>query len=192
MLNPPPVSPATFGKTNDAAATSDAGTFSFLALFKRSLASLAGIKSSLDAIGSSTTPVPVTANLKSGNYVLSSIGSPSITTLAANQVVNSSPFVPAGERVTVKAGYFKTGAIALGPDAYFWLECDPAGGTAYAPVAGTKRTFTNDVPANSSFFPSFVYAMDNARGGSWRVSVNMGTVTGTASGSTGFSFSVLN
>lgn len=182
----------TFGRKDDAAASSDSGTFTFMALVKRLLGTNTSVVSALNAIGSDTTPVPVTSNLKSGNYVLSSIGSPSITTLTANQVINSSSFSPAGERVTVKAGFFKTGAIALGSDASFWLECDPSGGTNYAPVVGSKKTFSSDVPGGSGFFPSFTVVIDNARGGTWRVSVNMGTVTGTASGSTGFSFSVLN
>jgi hypothetical protein len=192
-LNPPPVSPATFGKKDDAAATTDGGTFSFLALFKRALASLTGIKNSLDSIGSSTTPVPVTSNLKSGNYSYAQFGAPSISTLAADQAQRSTSFTLNGESITVLGSYFQTGGIVVGPGAYIWLECDPAGGTNYRPVMGTKRTIATDSPISSGgAYPSFVVTYDKVRGGNWRVVVNFGAPTGTATGSSGFNVFVLN
>lgn len=192
-MNPPPVSAATFGKKDDASASSDSGTFSFISLFKRALASLTGIKNSLDAIGGSTTPVPVTSNLKSGNYAYAQYGAPSITTLAADQAQRSTAFTLNGESITVLGSYFQTGGILVGPGAYIWLECDPAGGTNYRPVMSTKRTLATDLPISSGgSYPSFVVTYDKVRGGNWRVVINYGAPTGTATGSSGFNIFVLN
>ena len=149
------------------------------------------IVTALNAIGTDTTPVPVTANTKTGNYALAAIGSPSTADLTQNKVVYSNPFVPVGEQVTVEGKFFKSGGIALGADAKFWLECDPSGGTSYVPVIGSLKTLQTEISQYAATFPSFAYTFGPTRGGNWRVAICLGAVSGTASGATGFNMFVV-
>lgn len=144
------------------------------------------VLSTLQAIGSSTIPIPVVSNAKTGTYAYSAIGSPSVSTLTANQVIYSTPFIPLGEAVTLEGKYFKSGLIALGSDATAWLECDPSGGVNYVAVVNSLFTFGINVPPKATTYPSFVYNYAGCRGGNWRLAICMGAVTGTATGATGF------
>ena len=145
----------------------------------------------LTAIGTSTAPVPVNAAIKNGNYSFSSLGSPSINTLAANQVVYSTPIAPNGEKLTFSLQLFTTGGITLGNDAFIFLECDLAGGTAYKQVYGTKRLF-NDAIFGGVNPKNMIVTYDNIKAGNFRVGVNFGTPVGTATGSTGYNVTVSN
>ena len=149
----------------------------------------AAVVSALQAIGSDSTAVAVTQ--RNGLYAYSTVGSPGITTLAANQKIYSNAFVPSGESITISGAYFRSGGIALGSDASMWLECDISGGVTYKPVIGSKRTFSADLPDGVGF-PSFVFNFQGCRGGNWRLAINMGAVTGTESGATGFNVAITN
>jgi hypothetical protein len=146
----------------------------------------------LNAVGSSTVPVPVTSNAKSGNYAYSALGAPSVSTLTAGQIIYSNPFAPSGEIISLMGGYFKTGAIDIGSNAYIFLECDLSGGTNYKPVINSNRTFSTALNTAATSYPSFVVNYDTIRGGNYRLAICMGTVTGTATGNTGYNVSVLN
>lgn len=150
------------------------------------------ILNALNAIGSSTVPAPTVSNQKSGNYAYSSLGSPSISSLTANLVQYSNPFAPAGERVSFMGGYFKTGGINLGPDAYVFLECDLSGGVSYKPVSGSKRILADNVDSRGANYPGFVVNYELVRGGNYRFGICFGTTTGTATGNTGYNIGVLN
>lgn len=147
---------------------------------------MSGVYQTLVNIGSSTTPVPVTTSQKNGTWVVSSIGAPSIATLTAGQLVYSNAYAPTSEWHTVSLSYYQSGGIVLGSDAYFWVENDPTGSTNYYQVAGTKTLFSSlpNFPGSRSAVANFM-----VRGGNCRLVVNMGTVTGSATGATGFNMS---
>ena len=63
---------------------------------------LGSIVSALQSIVSDSTPVPVQAQLKSGNYAYSTIGAPSVN--VSDKIVYSDSFQPSGEKIMV-AGY---------------------------------------------------------------------------------------
>ncbi|HMW73093.1 MAG TPA: hypothetical protein PKD17_14800, partial [Cellvibrionaceae bacterium] len=153
------------------------------------------ILAALNAIGSSTVPVPVTANIKRGNYAYSSILSPSVSSKTANQLVYTNPFAPSGEAIAIQMQKFTTGNILVGSNAFVFLECDLAGGTAYKPVYGTKRILS-DALYGSVSDGNFVFLFDGIKGGNWRLGVNFGTVSTpgdvAATGVTGFNVSVMN
>lgn len=150
---------------------------------------LSGIFQALVNIGASTTPVSVVASIKNGTWALSSSSNaPSITTLAANQLGYSSAFTPTGETFMVRLSYFQTGGIVPGSDAFWWLEHDPAGGSAFGPVNGSKVMLTDNplYAINGSKGGSKIFS---AHGGTYRIGVCFGAPTGTASGATGFNIS---
>lgn len=150
---------------------------------------LSGIYQALVNIGASTTAVNVIASIRNGSWALSSSSNvPSISTLTANQIGYSSTFTPTGEKFMAFLRYFQTGTIVPGSDACWWLECDPAGGTNFGPVCGTKVMFS-DNPAYAINGSKGGGKIFDAHGGAYRIAVCFGTPTGTASGNTGFNIS---
>lgn len=153
------------------------------------------ILAAINAVGSSTVPVPVTANIKRGNYAYSSILAPSVSSKTANQLVYTNPFAPSGEAIAIQLQKFTTGNILIGSSAFIFLECDLAGSTAYKPVYGTKRLLA-DALYGSVADGNGVFLFDGIKGGNWRLGVNFGTVTTpgdvAATGVTGFNATVMN
>lgn len=147
---------------------------------------LTSILSSLQSIGSDTTPVPVQATIKSGNYAYAAIGAPSVN--VSDKIVYSDSFQPSGEKIIVAGTAYATNGCTVDTSGGIWLECDPSGGTSYKPVLGTYIKFS-DIPAavhwNRNFCASF-----ECKGGNCRIAINGGTLTGT--GVYGWNMVILN
>jgi hypothetical protein len=169
--------PATSGQIGEVQATPTQFTL---------LGRLKDIWGVLSAIGSDTTPVPVTANLISGNRAFVSLGSPSTGT--NNSIGYSDAFAPNGETISCDFAGFSTGK-GPGNDAFAWVEQDLSGGTAYKQVAGTRIDFAslpNWAASNKSWAANW-----NVRGGNCRIGINFGTLTGTT-GVYGYNVKLLN
>lgn len=153
------------------------------------------ILSALNAVGSSTVPVPVKADIKRGNYAYSSLGAPSISSKTANQVIYSNPFNPSGEAVAIQFSKFLTGNLIIGAGAFAFLECDLTGSTAYKPVHGTKRILV-DGNYGAGADGSYVFNFVDLKGGNYRVGINCGAVSTPsdvpATGTLGFNVTVMN
>lgn len=150
------------------------------------IAKLGSIVSALQSIGSDTTPVPVQAQLKSGNYAYSTIGAPSVN--VSDKIVYSDSFQPSGEKIIVAGTAYATNGCTVDTSGGIWLECDPSGGTAYKPVLGTYIKFS-DIPTAVHWNRNFCAQFD-CKGGNCRIAINGGTLTGT--GVYGWNMVILN
>lgn len=148
------------------------------------LGRLKSILDSLQSIGSDTTPVPVSANIKSGNYAYSTLGAPSTTN--SNFLIYSNTFVPAGEKIMASFAFYAPGGATIDTTGYVFLECDISGATAYKPLAGSKILFSDLVNFGNRSFN----AQWSVKGGNYRIVINTGTVTGT--GVVGWNVGILN
>jgi hypothetical protein len=148
------------------------------------LGRLKSIVDSLQAIGSDTTPVPVQANIKSGNYAYSTLGSPNTTN--SNYLIYSNTFVPTGEKIMASFSFFSPGGATIDTSGYVFLECDISGGTSYKPLAGSKILFSDLVNFGSRSFNT----QWSVKGGNYRIVINTGTVSGT--GLVGWNVGILN
>ncbi len=149
---------------------------------------LKSILNALASIGSDTTPVNVTANLKSGSYAYASLGSPSAS--ASNTTVYSNAFAPTGEKVTAQFAEYLTGNRTMASDGYVYLECDLSGGTTYKPVHGSKILFSDIATWATTNGHSWI-ATWAVRGGNCRFAINFGTITGST-GLVGYNVHALN
>jgi len=133
----------------------------------------AAMRAALEAIAADVTPINVNAALKSGDYAYAQYGAPSLS--AAGRMF-SNAFAPVGERITLHLKAFLTGTASFPDDAYYYLECDPSGGTAFAPLLGSKTML------NSSPHWPLDRAMANihdVRGGNLRICIVLPTFVGT-------------
>lgn len=85
---------ANLGAKADAAASTDAGTFSLIALVKRALGTLGSIFSSLTS-AQGTTPVPADTTVAAGNYfVVNASAAGTVNVTFANGTTGSYPVKP--------------------------------------------------------------------------------------------------
>lgn len=156
---------------------------------------VSSVLSAINAVGSSTVPVPVTSNRKSGNYAYTSLLSPGISSNAGGLIAYSNPFAPSGEFISFMLSKYTTGNISVGPNAYVFLECDLSGGTSYKQVVGSKRLFS-DADYGGANQGSMTVNYPDIKSGNYRLAIFFGTTTtpgnAAATGSTGFNVSVSN
>lgn len=144
------------------------------------------ILSTLQSIGSDETPVPVHAKIKSGDYAIKSLGSPS--TDVTNKTIYSNAFTVSGEKIAVSLMAYAPSGATIGTDGAIWLECDITGGTSFKPILESVRKFS-DIPAVMAWNRNLVTEWP-CKSGNYRIAINIGTKTG--SGVFGWNISVLD